>query len=350
MKLANWYSYKVVALVLILAIPAYGKVNWNTRLQTEVVKISKKFPGEIGLYVKDLQTGKTYSMNADTQWYLASLVKVPVLIEVMRQRLQDKFSLKQKVKILKSDYVDGPGKTNWIEPNKEAFVYFLIQQMMEASDNTATDKLIDLVGGVGNVNQTLKQMVPEHQFGPITTLLEVRHLAYGEIHKKASSISNMSYIEIKKAGSASKKFEKFKEIAKVSDSQLNASNLKQAFERYYSKNFNSSSLVSFGALMEKLATGQILGPEMSKLILGIMNQCKTGKKRMRKTLPKDALFAEKTGTQLWRACDAGVITFKPNLKPRKVVVVACLKNHNSTRLANKTFQDLGRALSVAFNK
>jgi beta-lactamase class A len=60
-------------------------VLWNQKLQSKVMSIVKDFDGEVGVYVKDLDTGMSYSMNSDTYWYLASNVKLFILIEILRK-------------------------------------------------------------------------------------------------------------------------------------------------------------------------------------------------------------------------------------------------------------------------
>src|SRR6476646_5331589 len=41
------------------------------------------FNGDVGIYVKNIRTGKTVSINADTVFPTASIVKIPILIGVM---------------------------------------------------------------------------------------------------------------------------------------------------------------------------------------------------------------------------------------------------------------------------
>ena len=71
--------------------------KWQTNLQTEINKMTKKFNGEFGLYVKDLSSDLTFSVNADVPWYLSSTVKLPIAVEVFKNIQQKTLSLKSKL-------------------------------------------------------------------------------------------------------------------------------------------------------------------------------------------------------------------------------------------------------------
>ncbi len=53
----------------------------TARLEEKV----RAFAGEMGLYAKNLDTGETIAVNADTRFPTASLIKVAVMAEVYRQ-------------------------------------------------------------------------------------------------------------------------------------------------------------------------------------------------------------------------------------------------------------------------
>ena len=55
----------------------------DKKLHTKLTEIIKGFNGDIGIYVKNLRTGKTVSINADTIFPTASIVKVLILLGIM---------------------------------------------------------------------------------------------------------------------------------------------------------------------------------------------------------------------------------------------------------------------------
>jgi len=49
-------------------------------LKTKLQEAISGYNGDIGIYVKNLRTGKTVAFNADTIFPTASIVKVPILV------------------------------------------------------------------------------------------------------------------------------------------------------------------------------------------------------------------------------------------------------------------------------
>ena len=55
----------------------------DKKLQTLIAESIERFNGEIGIYIKNLRTGKIVAINADSIFPTASIVKVPILVGVM---------------------------------------------------------------------------------------------------------------------------------------------------------------------------------------------------------------------------------------------------------------------------
>src|SRR5258705_12986837 len=55
----------------------------DKKLTEKLQEAINGFNGDIGIYVKNLRTGKVVAINADTVFPTASIVKVPILIGVM---------------------------------------------------------------------------------------------------------------------------------------------------------------------------------------------------------------------------------------------------------------------------
>ncbi len=75
------------------------------RLETEI----KESGAEVGLAFKELESGESLLIEADVTMHAASLMKVPVMIEVFRQAEQGKFRLNEKI-LVKNEFksiVDG---------------------------------------------------------------------------------------------------------------------------------------------------------------------------------------------------------------------------------------------------
>ena len=93
----------------------------------------------IGVYVRDLDTGESAGWRTDERWYLASTVKVPIAIAVMRGVERGAWTLDTPVILHAGDYVDGAGSTNRQPVGAQIPVRKLMEQMIIYSDNTASD-------------------------------------------------------------------------------------------------------------------------------------------------------------------------------------------------------------------
>lgn len=371
---------KIIYLTLsfLLVVSASAKAeskDWREDLQKKLIIIDKgrddgvAFDGEIGLYLKDLQTKKTFAMNTYTPWYLASVIKVPVALELFRQVYLRKIRLTDKYSIKKSDYVDGSGEVNWLEPGQIVDIDFLVKQMLMHSDNAATDIIIRLIGraasgqneindknaeavGLTHINDNLKALLPEENFGPITSILTVRRLVFSQFHPRAKTeLSNMDYFTLKKIKEPTMKVTKLAEMLNLTVDDLQLKDLDSAYNRYYASGYNSGPLSGVVKLLEKMHLAKISSKEIpyAGLILSLMRNCKTGHKRIRVGLPKSAQFAEKTGTKHKASCDSGIITFQNKAGPRNVIVASCLRNYSDPDSRLEIFQKIGAALTAVFS-
>ena len=147
--------------------------------------MDRQTPGQLGVYVKDMQTGISVSYHGEDAWYLASTVKVPIAIAVMRRVEQDDLTLDSPVTLLASDYVDGAGPTNSHAPGKALSVRYLLDQMLIHSDNTASDMLIRLVGieagQCGHPRAGARGLRADHHPGRCATA-DLRRTASGGAH------------------------------------------------------------------------------------------------------------------------------------------------------------------------
>jgi beta-lactamase class A len=127
----------------------------DKRLDAKLHEAIKGFNGDIGIYVKSLRSGKTVTINADTIFPTASIVKVPILIGVMdkleRKELDYDQELLYRDSLLYSDYdILGAFKETVKIPLKK-----VIMLMLTTSDNTASLWLQSLAGTGTRINSIL---------------------------------------------------------------------------------------------------------------------------------------------------------------------------------------------------
>jgi len=310
--------------------------SWQKRLNEELTGLYQKYPSQIGLYVKNLENGQEFSLAADQKWYLASGIKLPVAITVLRQMEEGKFTLDTELELKEADYIDGAGLTNWKKPGSRLSIKFLMKQMLMYSDNTAADMLIKQVG-LERVNNFLKDNY-EGEFSEVTTLAGVRRLLYGAIDSRAERLTGKEYIYLKKRPEH-RRVGALARLLKVQKSQFNIRTLAEAYKAYYRKEKNSGSLTAYGQLLEDVVRGDFLSQKSKSFLLSTMSKAKTGRRRIKAALPKGVVWAHKTGTQYQRYCDFGIAD--------ALIIAACTRRlpkkeaEMALRLAGKAIVDSG---------
>lgn len=314
-----------------------------TQLFHEISAIDARSPGQLGVYIKHLGTGGVIDYQADRTWYLASTVKVPVAIAVLQAVEQGQLSLSDEVVLKQSHFVDGAGDLLWHKPGTRFTLETLLKKSLRDSDSTATDMLIEQLGEQALNDQIQDKMVAQG-FEPITSILQVRFDAYGELHPHASRLTNMDYVELKSAGGYDARVQEFMRKLDLEPDDLQVSSLEEAFERYYERDINAATLTAFGQLLERLVCGELLNEAHTDLLLKHMEKITTGDRRLKAGLPADAVFAQKTGTQVERACNMGVINPRSQ---NAVVIASCMEDFGSINNAERTFKQLAGRLQWA---
>lgn len=65
-------------------------------LQQTIEGIRQRFPGEMAVYMKNLKTGDELAIDADAVYETFSVIKIPIMVEVLRQAEAGKFSLSDR--------------------------------------------------------------------------------------------------------------------------------------------------------------------------------------------------------------------------------------------------------------
>jgi beta-lactamase class A len=110
--------------------------------------------GHVGLYVRNLTTGAEASINADRVFPAASLYKVPIMVEAVRQIRLGRISADQTFQVQRAHWVPGSGILQG-RIGDHIEVRELLRLLIAESDNIAAMMLIDITG-LNNVNQTMR--------------------------------------------------------------------------------------------------------------------------------------------------------------------------------------------------
>jgi len=118
--------------------------------------LAAELGGTVGVYARNLATGVTVAHEADLRFPLASVFKIPVMVEVMRQVDRGALRLDERLCLTEAD--KSPGSTLiHCRPGLAPTIGDLLYLMITLSDNTATDMLWRRIG-LGSVNATMESL------------------------------------------------------------------------------------------------------------------------------------------------------------------------------------------------
>jgi len=228
-------------------------VRTDEELAERLRTISAAAGGAVGITVTHVETGRTVAIHGADQLPLYSVFKLPLAVAVLKDVEENRIQLNKKVLITRAEVVPGwQGNTElWHKPVERTLAELLELSIMR-SDNTSTDKLLQLVGG------------------PMAVTKRMRSLGFQnfDIH---SSVRDY-----------------------VTDRQKT----------------NTGTASDLAHLLVELHKGHILEPPQLSMLIGFMEPATTGERRLRGQLPAGTQVADKTGTgEAGKATnDVGLIT------------------------------------------
>ena len=114
--------------------------------------------GTLGVAARNLATGEEVAWHAERSMPTASTFKFPVLAELFAQAEAGKLDLDERVPLLASDQVGGSGTLRDFQPGVQPTLRDLAALMIVVSDNSATNMLLDRVGGPAAVNAAMQAL------------------------------------------------------------------------------------------------------------------------------------------------------------------------------------------------
>lgn len=166
-------------LLSLSAITSYSQKT-DRRLQSKIEESINGFNGDIGIYIKNLRTGKIIAINADTIFPTASIVKVPILVGVMDKIQKEELKYDQELVYKDSLLYEGVDILGSFKTGEKIALKKVIMLMMTTSDNTASLWLQTLAGSGTRINEILDSMrLKNTRVNSRTTGRENYRSAYG---------------------------------------------------------------------------------------------------------------------------------------------------------------------------
>lgn len=114
-----------------------------------------RFPARTGVYVKHLVSGEEAEVRGDQSFSSASVIKIPILIRAFQLADARTLDLSERVEIRREHFRDGSGIFQYHDAGSRPTYRDLLTEMVITSDNTATDVMVQRIGGVEALNAWL---------------------------------------------------------------------------------------------------------------------------------------------------------------------------------------------------
>jgi len=245
-------------------------------LEGQVRALGQAFSGDIGIAVRDVQSGWTTSYDGDTFFPQQSVSKFWVALTALDKADRGELSLSRPVTLTKADItlfhqpIAAQIGANGYTTNVDSLMTRALQQ----SDNTCNDAVLWRAGGPEAVRAFLRDKgIDGIRFGPGERLLQSR--IAGMEWKQSYAYGGGFY---------------------AARNAVPASVRRAAFERYIADPMDGATPNGIVGALARLKRGELLSPGSTQKLLSIMSNTKTGPQRLKGGLQPGWHLAHKTGT------------------------------------------------------
>jgi beta-lactamase class A len=280
--------------------------DWRTR----ITAIRASFAGDLAVFARHLGTGETFALDADSVYETFSVIKVPIMAEVLRQAHEGRFALSDRITYKAEDARLPSGVLYLADAGLQPTIKDLLHLMIVISDNSATDMLADKVGR-DSVTEFMRQL------GLPRTQIKYSDL---EWDRRWLGFLDPSYLDATGDRTLRFPFDKYP-----------AKDVSAAFRRViYDTDiyFGRSTAREMGRVFELMARGELVSKDASELMMTILKR-----QQVNNRIPRylqDAVIAHKTGDgQPSIGNDAGIIW----IKGQPIVLVVFTGRHRGTTAA-----------------
>lgn len=148
----------ILLFLILQGVPSLAAQEVDSELAARIEQLAEGFRGEVGVYVRHLDTGASVTLRPDELFPTASLIKIPILLTLFDQVERGEIDLDARIPYpdtLNYRYVESTDVVGYMAPGDTLPVSELAFLMLTVSDNVASLWLQALVGGGEQVNRWL---------------------------------------------------------------------------------------------------------------------------------------------------------------------------------------------------
>ena len=276
MIIKKFYTY--LTLLILLIVFCNSAYSQEDSLKAGIERIINESGCNVGAAIKELESGKAFLFNNDSNFPMQSVFKFPLAMAVLSRVDKGEFPFDKIIKVTKQDLL----QNTW-SPLREKYpdggdlkLSEILSYTVSQSDNNGCDILFRLIGGPREAEKYV------HGLG--ITNISIKNTEE-EMHKDGT----LQFI-------------------------------------------NSCKPSAMAELLGVLSGGTALSKESNDFLLKIMTETETGPKRIKGLLPEGTIVAHKTGSSgksddgITAACnDAGIVTLPDGRHIAIVVFVSMSK-------------------------
>jgi len=260
------------------------------RLRVQIEKTIPAARGDVGVAIKHLESGQEVFVNADDAYPLASVVKLPILVELYSQITAGKVEFDEMYQLTPSDQHVGSGDipVMFDLPGVSMSLRNIANMMMIISDNSATDVIFKRLGGPAVVQARMRSL----GLNGIRVDRTIQELVLDFGEQDTERLKDMLLKDMRPLMRPGPR----DEAGRLARHNQNAKDPRdQATPR------------DMNRLLEMLWQGKIVDAESSNSMLELMKRCRTGAGRIKGLLPQGTVVAHKTGSLGGTVDDVGII-------------------------------------------
>jgi len=142
-------------LIILTFISSNAQEKIDKKLQLKLDELVNGFNGDVGIYVKNLKTGKIASINADTIFPTASMIKVPITCGIFDKIEKGELDYHSELMYCDSLLYAGEDILGSFKDSEKIALNKVLMLMITTSDNTAS-LWAQLLAGTGSaINEVM---------------------------------------------------------------------------------------------------------------------------------------------------------------------------------------------------
>lgn len=288
--------------------------------------------GDTGICVCDIATGREIGHCADERFPLASVCKVPILVEAFRRYEAGQLDLDERIPFTEEKRCFGSGLLSAMHPGLRLTVYDLLVLMITVSDNAATDMVLDRLTP-GAVTATMRRL----GLAEIRVDRRLRELLGDYLKALDPSLADISISD----------WERIRRRRPELDTLINDVDAAREATNRAAGNRDVASPRAMARLLAMIAQSQCAGEDACRAMLDIMDRQQLNG-RLPHRFPANTRFPHKTGTLGHGAVvnDAGILYIDG--APAAAIAAFTRNVRSPIFVTEEALAQLGRAVYDAY--